>query len=44
MWPGPNSNSFTAWVGLEVPELELNLPFSAIGKDWMRKNYKVKLE
>lgn len=44
MWPGPNSNSFTAWVGLEVPELELNLPFSAIGKDWMRRNYKVKLE
>jgi len=35
LWPGPNSNSFTAWVGLEVPELELKLPMSAIGKDWM---------
>lgn len=39
LWPGPNSNSFTAWVGLEVPELELELPFSAIGKHWMEDNY-----
>ena len=39
LWPGPNSNSFTAWVGLEVPDLELKLPFSAIGKDWMQRNY-----
>ncbi|WP_448565307.1 DUF3750 domain-containing protein [Thalassotalea ganghwensis] len=29
--PGPNSNTFTAWVGKEIPELNLNLPFSAIG-------------
>ncbi|MEM9056581.1 MAG: DUF3750 domain-containing protein, partial [Pseudomonadota bacterium] len=35
MWPGPNSNSFTAWVGLQVPELALDLPFKAIGKRWM---------
>jgi hypothetical protein len=35
MWPGPNSNSFTAWIGLEVPELELSLPAKAIGKSWM---------
>jgi len=39
LWPGPNSNSFTAWVGLEVPDLNLKLPFSAIGKDWMQRNY-----
>ena len=32
MWPGPNSNSFTQWVALEVPELALVLPFKAIGK------------
>ena len=32
MWPGPNSNSFTAWIALEVPELGLNLPAKAIGK------------
>ncbi len=35
MWPGPNSNSFTAWIGLEVPELGLELPIKAIGKSWM---------
>ena len=35
MWPGPNSNSFTAWIGLEVPDLGLELPAKAIGKSWM---------
>jgi hypothetical protein len=39
MWPGPNSNSFTAWIGLEVPELNLDLPFKAIGKSWMHGEY-----
>ena len=33
-WPGPNSNTFTAWVGKIVPELGLDLPMSAIGKGW----------
>jgi len=32
--PGPNSNTFVAWVGLQVPELELALPFSAIGSGY----------
>lgn len=32
--PGPNSNTFVAWVGLQVPELELELPFSAIGSGY----------
>jgi len=36
MWPGPNSNSFTAWVGLEVPQLMLDLPVKAIGQSWMK--------
>ena len=35
MWPGPNSNSFTAWIGLEVPQLMLDLPAKAIGQSWM---------
>jgi len=39
LWPGPNSNSFTAWVGLEVPEMKLKLPMSAIGKNWMHRNH-----
>ena len=33
-WPGPNSNTFLAWIGLQVPELQLDLPATAIGKDW----------
>ncbi|MEM7099919.1 MAG: DUF3750 domain-containing protein [Pseudomonadota bacterium] len=39
MWPGPNSNSFTQWIAMEVPELQLSLPTKAIGAGWMRSNY-----
>ncbi|TNE34680.1 MAG: DUF3750 domain-containing protein [Alphaproteobacteria bacterium] len=35
LWPGPNSNSFTAYVGRQVPELKLDLPPTAIGKDFI---------
>jgi hypothetical protein len=35
MWPGPNSNTFTAYVGRQVPELKLDLPSTAIGKDYL---------
>jgi len=34
-WPGPNSNTFTAHVGRAVPELALDLPPTAIGKDYL---------
>jgi hypothetical protein len=34
-WPGPNSNTFVAWIGREVPELRLHLPPTAIGKDYL---------
>ena len=33
-WPGPNSNTFMAHIGREVPELKLDLPANAIGKDY----------
>ncbi len=33
-FPGPNSNTFTAWVGRQVPDLQLELPFSAIGSGY----------
>jgi len=33
-FPGPNSNTFTAWVARQVPELGLSLPFSAIGSGY----------
>lgn len=35
VWPGPNSNTFTAWVSRAVPELALDLPPTAIGKDYL---------
>jgi uncharacterized protein DUF3750 len=35
LWPGPNSNTFTAWIARAVPELEVDLPATAIGKDYM---------
>jgi hypothetical protein len=35
VWPGPNSNTFTAWIGRAVPELEIDLPATAIGKDYL---------
>lgn len=34
-WPGPNSNTFVAWIGRAVPELEMDLPATAIGKDYL---------
>ncbi len=33
-FPGPNSNTFTAWVARSVPALKLDLPFSAIGSGY----------
>ena len=33
-FPGPNSNTFTAWIAKRVPELGLDLPFSAIGSGY----------
>ena len=35
VWPGPNSNTFTAWIARAVPELRLDLPATAIGKDYL---------
>jgi len=35
LWPGPNSNTFTAFVARRVPGLGLDLPPTAIGKDYL---------
>jgi len=35
IWPGPNSNTFTAFVLRTVPELRVDLPPTAIGKDYL---------
>ena len=34
-WPGPNSNTFTAYVLRRVPVLKADLPPTAIGKDYL---------
>lgn len=36
LWPGPNSNTFTAYLTRQVPELGVDLPGTAIGKDYLR--------
>ena len=35
VWPGPNSNTFTAWITRAGPELAVDLPATAIGKDYL---------
>jgi hypothetical protein len=34
-WPGPNSNTFVAYLGRALPGLRLVLPPTAIGKDYV---------
>jgi len=36
-FPGPNSNTFTAWIVKQVPDLGTDLPFSAIGSGYAEK-------
>lgn len=35
VWPGPNSNTFVAFVLRDVPEVKADLPPTAIGKDYL---------
>jgi len=35
VWPGPNSNTFIAYLARAVPELEVDLPPTAVGKDFL---------
>lgn len=34
-WPGPNSNTFIAYIARSVPDLGLDLPANAVGKDYL---------
>jgi len=34
-WPGPNSNTFLAHIARQVPELAIQLPSNAVGKDFL---------
>lgn len=35
IWPGANSNTFVAWMVRQVPELDVELPSIAVGKDYL---------
>jgi hypothetical protein len=35
LWPGPNSNTFVAYITRAIPELRADLPATAIGKDYL---------
>lgn len=37
VWPGPNSNSFVAWVVRNTEGFAAELPPAAVGKDWLGK-------
>lgn len=39
IWPGPNSNSFTAAILRAVPELGVTLPPNAVGRDFRSRPY-----
>jgi len=34
LFPGPNSNTFPAWIGQQIPELGLKMPFKAFGSGY----------
>ena len=38
-WPGPNSNTFVAHILRTLPELDLDLPPTAIGKDYIGRRW-----
>jgi len=39
LWPGPNSNTFVEHIIRKVPELTVELPPHAIGKDYLTESY-----
>lgn len=42
IWPGPNSNTFVAWVVRHVFTLDAELPPTAIGKDYLGNGWYAK--
>lgn len=38
IWPGPNSNTFISFLIRHIPELTVELPPNAIGKDWLENH------
>jgi hypothetical protein len=42
IWPGPNSNTFMAYIARHVPDMQLALPSNALGKDYVGDQFIVK--
>ena len=38
-WPGPNSNTFTAYLVRCLPHLRLSMPSNAVGKDYIAQGW-----
>ena len=38
LWPGPNSNTFTAYIVRHILSIKIRLPVTAIGKDYLQNN------
>jgi hypothetical protein len=38
-WPGPNSNTFIAYIARHIPQLKLALPSNALGKDYLDNQF-----
>lgn len=38
-WPGPNSNTFISYILRRTPEIGVELPPHAIGKDWIENGH-----
>jgi hypothetical protein len=41
VWPGPNSNTFTAHLARHLPQLRLALPPNAVGKDYLHSGWTI---
>jgi hypothetical protein len=41
VWPGPNSNTFVAWVVRATPGFDAELPPVAVGKDWLGSGFSI---
>ena len=44
LWPGPNSNSFVAYVLNEVPEIGITPPPNAVGRDFLSEGRFVNID
>src|SRR6266702_3998498 len=41
VWPGHNSNTFTAYLARHLPQIRLSMPSYAVGKDYVAKGWTI---